>query len=108
VLNKVLEAIVDPTISAADKVDLLEDSDRDRDVFAKIDHQGTVTYRFIPPVTLDESTNSANANVEVNRPPMPPYTAGVPIVFKDDTWRIGKAVICPLLVDDSPMCPPRP
>lgn len=107
-LNRVMEIIVDPKVSAAEKFALVEDSDADRDVFTKIADQGTATYRFIAPTSLAEPNESAHANVEVHRTSAPVYRAEIPLIYDEGSWKIGKAAICPLLVTSSPMCQASP
>ncbi|MBA4021175.1 MAG: hypothetical protein C0482_02320 [Gordonia sp.] len=109
VLDRVMQIIVDQNVSPNEKVALVEDSDADRDVFEKISNQEPATYRFVPPLALDETNRSAHANVEVRRVNAPVYRAEVPLVYTEGSWKIGKAPFCLLLVPGSTqMCPSGP
>lgn len=109
-LNGMLQTALDPKIKPADKVDLVEGSQVDPNLFnelvkAKKDNPD-VTYEIKKPI-LKDGPNRAKVKVEVTLPNNPPTKIDASIVFDNGRWKLSKQTVCPLLQQadvKSPLC----
>ncbi|MBM7367129.1 hypothetical protein [Gordonia hydrophobica] len=109
-LNEMLQQALDPDIKPADKVDLVEGSEVDPDLFkqlvkAKKDNPD-VTYAIKKPI-LKNGPNRAKVKVEVKLPDNPPTKIDASIVYDNGRWKLSKQTVCPLLSQaevSSPLC----
>lgn len=109
-LNEMLQKALDPAIKPADKVDLVEGSEVDPNLFkelvkAKKDNPD-VTYEIKKPI-LKDGPKRAKVKVEVKLPDNPPTKIDASIVFDNGRWKLSKQTVCPLLGQTdvkSPLC----
>jgi len=109
-LNDMLQSALDPKVKPADKVQLVEGSEVDPDLFkelvkAKKDNPD-VTYEIKRPI-LKDGPKRAKVKVEVKLPDNPPTKIDASIVFDDGRWKLSKQTVCPLLAQaevESPLC----
>lgn len=109
-LNEMLQKALDPDIKPADKVELVEGSEVDPDLFkelvkAKKDNPD-VTYEIKRPI-LKDGPKRAKVKVEVKLPDNPPTKIDASIVFDNGRWKLSKQTVCPLLEQadvSSPLC----
>lgn len=109
-LNDMLQQALDPSIKPADKVQLVEGSEVDPNLFkqlvkAKQDNPG-VTYEIKRPV-LKAGPNRAKVKVAITLPGNPPTKIDASIVYDNGRWKLSKQTVCPLLSAaevKSPLC----
>ncbi|WP_161896850.1 hypothetical protein [Gordonia spumicola] len=110
-LNDMLTKALDPNVKAADKIDLVEDAQKDPGIFDALvkakKENPKVTYRIKAPVTKN-GPKKAKVKVVVKVPGNPANPIDASIVFDNGRWKLSKQTVCPLLAMadmKSPLCP---
>ncbi len=110
-LNDMLTKALDPKVKSADKVDLIEDAQKDPTIFDKLvkakKENPKVTYRIKAPVTKN-GPKKAKVKVLVKIPGNPANPIDASIVYDNGRWKLSKATVCSLLTmsdTKSPLCP---
>ncbi|MEP9391323.1 hypothetical protein ABLE92_07125 [Gordonia sp. VNQ95] len=110
-LNQMLDTALDPQVPNAQKVVLVQNSEKDPSVFDKLvearQQNQDVTYTLKGPVTVD-GPNRATVRATVKLPDQAPQDIDAQIVYDNGRWKLASSFVCPLITNNgvtSAMCP---
>lgn len=111
-LNEMVDQAVDPDIPRAEKVELVEGSEKDPAIFDELvkarAENSNVDWVLVNPV-ISAGPNKARVKVRIETAGNPPTNAESTIVFDDGRWKLSNETVCNLLglyQVESAMCAP--
>ncbi|OUC79213.1 hypothetical protein CA982_09050 [Gordonia lacunae] len=111
-LNELVDKAVDPNIPRAQKVELVEGSEKDPAIFDELvkarAENSDVDWVLVNPV-ISAGPNKARVKVRIETAGNPPTNAESTIVYDDGRWKLSNETVCNLLglyQVQSAMCAP--
>lgn len=111
-LNELVDKAVDPDVPRAEKVELVEGSEKDPAIFDELvkarAENSDVDWVLVNPV-ISAGPNKARVKVRIETAGNPPTNAESTIVFDDGRWKLSNETVCNLLglyQVESAMCAP--
>ena len=111
-LHEMVAQAVDPDIPRAEKVELVEGSEKDPAIFDELvkarAENSDVDWVLVNPV-ISAGPNKARVKVRIETAGNPPTNAESTIVFDDGRWKLSNETVCNLLglyQVESAMCAP--